>query len=237
MPATPGWLESSASDLGSLFAPETVVLVGASDDPLKFGGVAARNLLASNLKRTFFVNATRPVVLGHQTYPDVREIPEVPDLIVLAVSASAALTELAKAANRGVRAAVVFASGFAETGSTGQALQVRLSRIARDSGMLVLGPNCVGLVNSVVPCNLSSVELPNQAEPPLVDRAVAHVASTSAIAVVSQSGSLGIAVVASLRQTARYLVSTGNEAVITAAQVAEYLLATDPRGSHDRLGP
>jgi acyl-CoA synthetase (NDP forming) len=229
MPATPGWLESSESDLGLLFAPATVALVGASDDPLKFGGVAGRNLLASNIKRTFFVNAARPVVLGQQTYPDMREIPEVPDLVVLAVSASAALTELAKAANRGVRAAVVFASGFAETGSTGRALQVRLSEIANDNGMIVLGPNCVGLVNSAVPCNLSSVELPNQAESVDVDRAVAGIATTSNIAVVSQSGSLGIAVVASLRQTARYLVSTGNEAVITAAHVVEYLLAIDPQ--------
>ncbi|HMS81558.1 MAG TPA: CoA-binding protein, partial [Burkholderiaceae bacterium] len=86
-------------------------------------------------------------VQGLPAYPTVRDAPVAPEMAILAVPAAAAPDALRDCAARGVKAVVVLSSGFAEAGDEGARLQAELARIAREAGMRLLGPNCLGTVS------------------------------------------------------------------------------------------
>jgi acyl-CoA synthetase (NDP forming) len=193
--------------------------VGASDDPRSIGG----NVLA-NLKRAGFagglhlVSRTRAEIGGHACVASIDDLPEALDAIVLNLPQEAVLEAIAACGRRRVNAAVVFASGFAEAGEAGRALQRRLAALAQESGVLVNGPNCLGFVNYVDGIALTFGEYQ-----PMPAAGVA--AGTTGVAVIAQSGAIANAirdslVACGLRVT--FLVSTGNEAVL---------------GAEDFLGP
>jgi acyl-CoA synthetase (NDP forming) len=208
--------------LSSLLAPHTVALVGASDDDKKFGGMTSRNMMKAVGQRSYFVNRSAETVRGLSAYRSLADIPEPIDAVVLAVGADAVIPELERAAHLGARAAVVFAAGFAEAGPDGVRRQRDLASAARECGVSVLGPNCVGMFATPSSVDLSSVELPSRFD------GAENGHHDSMVAIVSQSGSLAIAVASSLKQRPRYLVSTGNEAALDAGRVVEHLVDTDP---------
>lgn len=131
--------------LDCLFNPTSVAILGASGDKTRIGGRPVRYLIESGFKgRIFPVNPGRPEIQGLKAYPTVDAIDEPVDCAVIALSSVDAIQAARSCAARGVKQLVVFSAGFAELGEEGQARQAELVKLARDSGMRVLGPNCLG---------------------------------------------------------------------------------------------
>ena len=136
--------------IARLLKPRSVAIVGASDDPRSIGG----NVLA-NLERARFagdlhlVSRTKAEIDGHPCVQSIDDLPLGIDAIVLIVPQEAVLDAVAACGRRKVNGAIVFASGFAEAGPEGRALQERLAALARAHGVLVNGPNCLGFINYV----------------------------------------------------------------------------------------
>ncbi|PNG56229.1 MULTISPECIES: acetate--CoA ligase family protein [unclassified Variovorax] len=202
-------------DLTPLMRPASVAVLGASPRPDSFGNSVVKNLLAAGYAgRIYPIHPSAPDVEGVRCFADLQDLPEAPDCAVVALSADKVLPALAQAAERGVRAAVVFASGFAELGEAGRALQVELATLSAQTGLLVCGPNCLGLANLHDRISLYSAPLP---EPSRV----------GGVAIASHSGSGCIALGGVGRFGLSHLVSVGNAAVL---DVDDYLgfFADDP---------
>lgn len=139
----------SFSDLSRLVQPQSIALIGASEKPDSIGGRAFENLTTfSDFQgELYLVNPGRKEIHGRPCYPSVLEIGCAPDLAILAVRAEAVLDTLRDCATHGVRFAIVFTSGFGETGDAGRAVEAQMREIAQSSGMRIYGPNCPGLNN------------------------------------------------------------------------------------------
>ncbi len=203
-----------AANLTSLFRPESVAVVGASNDTNKFGGKVAHNIGRSRIARRYYINAKGGTIQGQKAYRSLGELPSAPEVVVLAVAAQAALNELCKAAEMGVRAAVLFAAGFREAGEEGIRREAELKALATKYGLAVIGPNCVGAANFADQVFLSSADGLELRKP-------------GPIALISQSGSLGIAVSSRQEGRFRYQITTGNESVLKTHQLMEALLELD----------
>jgi len=200
-------------DLRALLEPRSIAVIGASQKGGRATG-AVQNLLDLGFTGAIHpVNPNYETVLGLRCYPSIEAIPGAVDLVAIGIPGAAALQELRAAHRKGVRAAVMFASGFAEAGPQGKELQAELGAFADESGMLICGPNCLGVVNLVErSCGYSSIS-PK-------DVAVGNVA------VVSQSGTVIVALVRSLRGLGfSHLISSGNEGVLTSGDYVSYLAA------------
>lgn len=136
-----------ASALQPLLSPRSVAIVGASARPGSFGYQTLRNLDRGGVT-TLLVHPKGEPIEGRTTYRSVGELPAVPDCAVIAVARDAVLDVARACAAKGIRGAVVYASGFAETGRPQDvALQQALRDLARDTGMRILGPNTMGLMS------------------------------------------------------------------------------------------
>lgn len=134
--------------LDSVFAPRSVAVVGASDDVARIGGRVLRHLLSGGFKgRVYPINPRRGQVQGLAAYPSVAALPDVPDVALVVVPSESVLDAVTECAQRGVKAAVVLSSGFAESGAEGALIQAELIAVARASGMRLIGPNCLGVFN------------------------------------------------------------------------------------------
>ena len=212
-----------AIDLASLtplFKPTSVAVIGASRDPAKIGGLPVAFMKASG-----FAGALHPVnpggdeVQGLRAYRRVTEIPGAIDLAIVAVPAPAVLPALSDCREKGVRAAVVFTAGFSEVGERGRALQAEITRLARQSGMRIVGPNCMGVVNF-------GTGLVANFHPAFKE----GIGSPGRIGLVSQSGALsGLCFAMANDRGLAYSASasTGNEADVDAADCLAWL-AEDP---------
>ena len=165
----------------SLLAPRSVALVGASDDPTRIGGRPLRYLRESGFKGVVLpVNPKRETVQGLPAFASIAALPAVPDTAILAVPSHLTRQAVEECAEAGVKSAIVFSAGFAETGADGARLQADMVAIARSSGMRLLGPNCLGVFNpSVGYFGTFSVVLDNQLIEP------------GPVGIVSQSGAYG----------------------------------------------
>lgn len=220
---TPPLAQTSGS-IDRLLNPETIAIVGMSSRPNSVG----RNVLA-NLRRAGFHGAIHLVgrhggeIDGLFVLTDVSQLPEGVDLAVLAVPAAAAVDTLVACAAQGVRSAVCFASGFAEMGDAGRKQQRRMKEIAAEHRIALLGPNTIGFYNLVGNVQICMIEM---AEPmPLFPP------DASGIAVLAQSGSIGILVADSLRARGVpicHIMPTGNEADLAISTFVRHF-ADDPR--------
>lgn len=211
----------TAADLQVLHHPESVAVVGASNDPDKIGGRPLRYLRRFGFAGSVLpVNARRDTVQGLPAYPDVSALPAVPDVALIAVPGPAAAQAVAACAEAGVKACVVFASGFGETGDPGsRALQEQMLASARRSGMRLVGPNSQGLANFASGAVLGFSTMFTE-QPP----------ADGPVAVVSQSGALCAVPYGLLRRRGigvRYAHGSGNDADVSAGELAEAVLA-DP---------
>ena len=206
------------NSLDALFAPRSVAILGASDDATRIGGRPLTYLRAAGFQGPIYpVNPTRDTVQGLKAHAAVADLPETPDAAILALPAAKVEEAVTALAGRGVKACVLFASGFAETGDT--ALQARVAAIAREGGMRLVGPNCLGAFS--VPgrfyASFSTV----------LDRGVPQ---QGGLSIVSQSGAFGSHLYYLARQRGlgmRHWITTGNEADVTVAEALEYF-AHDP---------
>ncbi|HDQ72780.1 MAG TPA: CoA-binding protein [Chloroflexi bacterium] len=202
-------------DLSPLLNPRAIAVVGASERPGSAG-----QLVLGNLKHlgypgpVYAVHPRHEQVLGFPCYPDMASLPGPVDVAAVLLRAEKVLPALREAVEAGVRAAWVLASGFAEADEAGERRQAELARFAEQTGLLVCGPNCIGVAN-------------------LLDRAAAYSVALSpatragTVSAVMQSGAVCLGIANAARFGFRYLISSGNEAVLDSADYIGYL-AQDP---------
>ncbi len=149
------------STLTSFFHPKGVVLIGASTDPRKLGYGAARNLIESGYTgAVHLVNPKGGTLLGHPLYPSLDEVPDPVDLAVVLIAAPLVPPTLEAIGRRGIRAAIVASGGFRETGEEGAALEAEIARIGREYGIRLIGPNCIGLLDTHLPLDTTFLPPP-----------------------------------------------------------------------------
>ena len=139
----------SALTLKPMLEPRAVAVLGASDDPTKIGGVPLRYFREYGYAgEVYAVNPTRDTVQGMPAYKSVTDIESPVDMAIMAVPARIAVETAEAAAEKGVKSLCTFTSGFSEAGDEGRRMQQRLRDIANESGMRILGPNCLGYFNA-----------------------------------------------------------------------------------------
>jgi len=204
------------SSFDRLLRPQSLAIVGASPEPFSIGGNVLRNVDRFGYGGALhLVSRTRNEIDGRACVPTIDDLPMGVDAVVLVIPAQAVTAAVAACARRGVGGVVVFASGFGESGAAGQREQDAMATIARDAGMVVIGPNCLGLINFIdgVPLTFEPVE-PQTPEGP----GACAIAQSGAMA-----GNIRMALLAKNVPVA-YTFSTGNEAVLAAEDVIEGLL-------------
>lgn len=207
-----------------LFAPRSIAVVGASGNHVKIVGGRLMGYLAGShyAGKIFPVNPKYTTIDGHECYPTVSALPETPDVAAVCLNADAAVESVAELGRRGCRSVIVYSGGFDTDSPDGAARTRRLREIlATHPEMSLLGPNCQGMANiqDGVVLNFSATFNGTLDEP------------AGNVAVVSQSGAVGGVVCSLLRGLGTgvgYLVSTGNEVDVTAADCIRYV-ATDSR--------
>jgi|YNPNPStandDraft_1061719.scaffolds.fasta_scaffold00450_9 acyl-CoA synthetase (NDP forming) len=144
-------------DLGVLFDPGSVAVVGASEDPGKLGFHVMRSLLTGGYKGAIYpVNPGRGEVMGVRSHPSLSEVPGDVDLCVMVLPAERILGQVRACISKGIKGAVLATSGFKEIDDpTGAALQAEVGRMATEAGIPIIGPNTFGLVNRHADLNAS----------------------------------------------------------------------------------
>jgi acyl-CoA synthetase (NDP forming) len=210
--------------INALLHPKSIAILGASVDFQKLNGRTLKALLDKKYAGAIYpVNPKYPSIADLKCYADVSDLPDGIDLAIVAVPAKKVPDTLRVLGKKGVRAAVVFSSGFSEIGGEGVALEQSLKEAIRDSGVRVLGPNCLGLINAFenVMATFSQFSL----GPTLPGPA----------AFVSQSGALGTATAGLARRRGLsfgYFVNTGNESDVNFVDMMREIISDD----HVRVG-
>lgn len=200
-----------------LLRPRSVAIVGASDKPGALG-----TSVQANLERNGFagdihlINPKREAIGGKRCCAGIAELPDGVDVAVLAIPRVAVLDSVRELAARKVGAVIIFSAGFAEGGEAGLAEQREIARICAEAGMLVEGPNCLGMVNAVDAIPLTFVET-----------TIKRLEGRPGIGIVSQSGAMACVLgvtIAGRDLGLSFSVSTGNEAGSGVEDYVEYLI-------------
>ncbi len=210
--------EAERASLQAVFAPKIATVIGASRDPASVGGALFRNLLRWGFTGTVFpVNPSASSIAGVRAYANVGDLPDVPELAFIAVPASQVLDVARQCAAIRVRALCVLTAGFAETGAEGKAAQQELVNICRASGMRLVGPNCMGLVNAAGDVRMLGTFAP--VEPPAGNVAMSSQSGALGLALMAQAGEMGLGVSS--------FISTGNKADVSGNDLLQYWEADD----------
>ena len=206
--------------LEALFNPASIAIIGASDDPTRIGGRPLAYLKTGGYKGGLYpVNPKRPAVQGVRAYEAIAAIGAPVDLAIIALPADQALAAATECAKVGVRSAAIFSSGFAEIGGEGAVMQQQLTALCRETGMRVLGPNCLGLFNASIGAYATFTTSLDRGLP-----------SSGPISIVSQSGAFGshLFYVSKTRGLGmRVFAATGNEADVDVAECIGWLARDD----------
>jgi acyl-CoA synthetase (NDP forming)/RimJ/RimL family protein N-acetyltransferase len=204
---------AEARSIQRLLTPRSVAVIGASRSRDKVGHALVRNLVRGGFTGPVYaVNPDATAVSGVPAYPSVRDVPGEVDLALVAVPADAVADVVLDCAARGVKGLVVVSAGFAETGPDGRERQGELVRIARSHGMRVVGPNCLGIVNTDPAYSLNASMAPVVPPP-------------GRVGFFSQSGALGIAILEAVAARGLGLstfVSAGNRADVSGNDLLQY---------------
>lgn len=203
------------ADLLRLIAPKSVAVIGASDRTGAFGARVMTNLKQFK-GQVWPVNARHDTVGGQRCYATVADLPHVPDLAILAVAQSAVEDVVRACADTGVGGVIIFASGYGETGRADLSqAQQRLSDIARDSGIRILGPNCAGLINFTSTLGASFSSSLNMRH-----------TSAPAVGLVTQSGALGYSLSQAVEHGAAFshMLTVGNSCDVDVADLVSFLV-------------
>ena len=215
------WTEEQLASIHKMLNPRSIAVVGATERPQYGGRFLRAALQAGDRVRVYPVNPRYDELLGHKCYASVLDLPEAPDAVGVIVPYHRVIPVLRESAERGAGSAIVISAGFSERGvAERRELQAELGEVARETGVRVSGPNCLGLANikdDVWACSssrLEGVEL-----------------KSGNVGLVCQSGASAFGPFLS-RAVGRgvgysYIVSTGNEADLEAPDFARYLLDDD----------
>lgn len=210
--------EENTASLEPFFNPRSVAIIGASANPGKPSGRPLAALRKSGYKGKLFpVNPRYRELFGLQCYPSLKEVPGEVDLAIVAVPAAAVPAAVRDCVEKGVRAAIVITSGFAEVGPEGARRQAELVEIARQSGMRICGPNTMGILSSPsrLVANFAIPELPEKISIP------------DFLGFVTQSGGFGYGIYEMIQSYGigfSHFVSSGNEADADFAEYLAYLV-------------
>jgi acetyl coenzyme A synthetase (ADP forming)-like protein len=203
----------AVNSLDAFFKPRSVAIVGASRHAGNIGRKLLDAVMASGFRGAVYpINPKAAEINGLRVYSSVKDLPGGVDLAVIAVPRDAVLSVVEACGIRGVKAIVVITAGFAEVGAEGAALQRRLVEKIQEYGMRMVGPNCFGLLNTDPAVRLNATF--SSAFPP-----------NGRVAMSSQSGAIGLAVLAAARRLHLGLsafVSVGNKADISSNDLLEY---------------
>ncbi len=207
--------------LTPLFSAQSVAIIGASEDPIKPSGQPLVALTRAGYAGHIYpVNPKHSTIFNLTCYPSIHDIPGPVDLAIIAVPAGITLEALRQCADKGVKGAIVFTSGFAEVGPEGAAGQHKMTVLAGETGMRICGPNCLGIFSSLnrLMANFGVDSMPEQVLVP------------DLLGFISQSGGFGAAIYEVIKENGygfSHFVSTGNEADL---EFSHYLgfMAIDP---------
>ncbi|MGL5827571.1 MAG: GNAT family N-acetyltransferase [Nocardioides sp.] len=204
---------AEAASIHAFFHPKTIAVIGASRRPDNLGRALVRNLVTGDFTgRLYAVNPGSSAVSGLPAYSRVGEIPDQVDLAIIAVPAEAVHDVVLDCAAKAVRGLVIVSSGFAEEGNEGMARQRQLVGLARSHGLRLIGPNCLGVINTNVEVSLNASLAPTM--PP-----------RGRAGFFCQSGALGSAILEKVRNRGLGLstfVSAGNRADVSANDLLQY---------------
>jgi acyl-CoA synthetase (NDP forming) len=202
-------MNNLSTSLTPYFAPRGIAVVGASTDPYKLGYGLARNLVQCNFQGAIhFVNPKGGSLFGRPIYPSVTDLPDPVDMAIILIPAVGVAKVLMECATRGIHAVIVASGGFRETGDDGAKLEQELLEIASQFGIRMIGPNCIGLLDTHLP--LDATFLPPPGPPP------------GDVAFISHSGAICAAVIDWARGQGfglSRLVSLGNQADVNETDV------------------
>ncbi|MEY4161113.1 MAG: hypothetical protein RLZZ136_1734 [Pseudomonadota bacterium] len=201
--------------LEPLLKPRSIAIIGASDNPARIGGVPVDLLIRAGFQKIYPVNPKNPTIQGLKAYAEIEQVPEVVDLVIVALSAETTLPMLERCHALGIPAALVFASGYAETNEAeGAAKQEALIAFANRTGMRVAGPNCMGNANFTDGIFTTFGQSFQPGEP------------AGNTALLTQSGNMCATVFRMARRagvTFSQVINTGNEASVDFSDYLDYL--------------
>jgi acyl-CoA synthetase (NDP forming) len=209
-------METAAKMLDALFRPRSIAVVGASTDPSKLGSLPIRFMLGAGYAGEIYpVNPRANTIQGLPAFASVKAVGKEIDVAIIAVPKELCRAALEDCATAGVRVSIMFTSGFAEVDASGAAAQMEIAALARRSGMRVLGPNCLGVVNfaeGIVASFHPAFALTEK--------------RSGRIGLASQSGAFGGLSFTLARErglSLSYCVTTGNEVDIDIAECVSFL--------------
>ena len=210
------WSKDQMASIHTMLNPRSFAIVGATPRQQYGGRMLAAALKMQDRVKVYAVNPKYDEILGVKSYKSITDLPETPDVVAVVVPYNHVLSTLKEAHAKGTRAAIVISAGFAERGLTDRAgLQDEIAKFARESGLRISGPNCLGLANVRDNIWLTSSS-----------RQTAGV--NGKVGLVCQSGATlfgpFLARAADSGMGLSYVVSTGNEADLDFADFARYLL-------------
>ncbi|HEY4996944.1 MAG TPA: GNAT family N-acetyltransferase, partial [Solirubrobacteraceae bacterium] len=204
---------AAVAAVGRFLCPRAVAVIGASPRRATVGGEILRNLRGYGFRGPVYaVNRRVRTIAGERAYESIAAVPETVDMAVIAVPAAQVCGVARECAAAGTRALLVISAGFAESGREGLARQQELLAICREAGMRLIGPNCLGVINTApeMPLNATFAERPPPRGP---------------IGFLSQSGGLGIAIIEAASRMGLGLssfVSVGNKADVSGNDLLEF---------------
>lgn len=208
-------MPKSTDSLVSFFRPRGVALVGASRDPAKLGYAVLRNLLQHGYTGPIYpVNPKADEIMGVHCYPSILDVPDPVELAVIIAPAAATPDIMEQTGQRGIRRVIIISGGYSEIGASGAALENRIVEIARRYGARIIGPNCVGVIDTHT--GMDTTFGPDMPKP----GAITFVSQSGAVCggVIDWASGAGIGL--------GRIVTLGNQADVTETDILE-LLADD----------
>jgi acyl-CoA synthetase (NDP forming) len=199
-----------------LFCPSSIAIIGASADPMRIGGRPIDYMRRANYPGKLFpVNPKYSEIQGYTCYSSILNIPSSVDLAVIALPAKSVPCAVSECLQKEVKAMIIYSSGFAESDAAGKAIQVKIRKQCEEAGILLLGPNCLGVMDVRAGVMLTFSTILENIWP-----------KQGTVSVISQSGAVGAYSAAMVMERGLGLatwVSTGNEACIDVARCIEWL--------------
>jgi len=195
-------------NLDNIFNPQSIAIIGASEEPKKVGSGLVSNLLKSK-KKIYCVNPFKNQVFGMSTFKNINDIKEKVDLAIIAIPASIVIQAVEDCVRKKVKGIIIVSSGFGETGEQGKEIEAKFKELANKANIPLIGPNCLGIINLLNGLNASFAPI---------------VPQKGNIALLSQSGAILDALIdrsINLNIGFSKIVSYGNEADI---ELKDYLL-------------
>ena len=195
---------SAPRDLTALITPKSIAVIGASNEPYKFGGRPIRYMLQAPFEGPIYpINTRESEIQGLKAYADIRDVGQPIDMAIVTVPAPAVVGVVEAAAEAGVKSCVIFSSSFAEVGGEGAVWQERLRQICDETGMLICGPNCLGTLTPATWAIGTFSSMFDHGWP-----------KPGGLTIMTQSGAVGAHILVQARERGlgiRTWVATGNE--------------------------